>query len=764
MHLLHTRTRRLENFQGHDIPPYAILSHTWDREELTFQDLKSYTARWKPGYAKVRRTCEIAVEHGFEYIWIDTCCIEKESSAALSEAINSMYRWYQEAAVCFAYLADVRLGTVAPDSLFANRSFFKSRWFTRGWTLQELIAPETVIFLDGEWQEIGTKATLKELLSSTTGIPTNILLDGGDLRTISVAQRMSWASKRQTTRLEDRAYSLMGIFGVNMPLLYGEGDGAFIRLQEVILKITDDYSIFAWRSTDLDSAGLLARSPDAFRGCHKFVSYGLATSPDDAMSITTRGISLPLRFVETKGSDFLQAVLPCRHSELQLHVAIHVQALSQAKNYFRRVRGEELPLIDLEQHRASARRRVWIQHQYQLPKRASPLLSRAAASMNVQMVKWLLDHGVNADSGFHNGYSPIANAVLSRNEETVALLIAHGAQLNLPTPHGYSPLHIAVANGHEAMVARLLKAGAYMTHTDSRLIIKAAQDGHEGIVKLLLEHGADPDHQDYHPETRPLNVALARGHLGVARLLLQKGADWEFQDRHGLTMLGRAALRGYDNIARPLLEADANLEHTDSHGCTPLLLAAREGHAHVVKLFLDKGARYEVTDRTGRTPLTWAAFYGRTSVVELLLKHGASLDAEDGDGETALRWTAYNDHEGAARALIEHGADFEAQNRLGQTPLILAALKGHAAVVRLLLDCGADVEARDTRECFTPLMWALCRGTWPVVQMLLEHGADPTAEDEDGSTVLSLARERNLQRHAPKTMRLLESSLAGSTK
>jgi hypothetical protein len=109
----------------------------------------------------------------------NTCYIDKTSSAELSEAINSMYHWYQESGVCYTYLADV------PPNAFS-----KSRWFTRGWTLQELIAPSTVIFLDQKWQEIGTKSSLQEVISEITSIPTNILL-GGDLEGASIAQRMS---------------------------------------------------------------------------------------------------------------------------------------------------------------------------------------------------------------------------------------------------------------------------------------------------------------------------------------------------------------------------------------------------------------------------------------------------------------------------------------------------------------------------------------------------------------------------------------------
>src|SRR5580700_5948612 len=261
MRLLNTTKRKLEEFGGDKIPIYAILSHTWGESEITFQDIQGDNAEKKVEYEKIRNTCNMAAAHGFDYVWIDTCCIDKTSSAELSEAINSMYRWYQDSGVCYAYLADVppnavdhRTGAISPE-------FSKSRWFTRGWTLQELIAPSTVIFLDQKWQEIGTKSSLQRMISKITKIPTEILL-GADLEGASVAQRMSWASKRKTTRVEDLAYCLMGMFGINMPLLYGEGERAFTRLQEEIIKVSDDYSLFAWKFEN--HSGLLATSPSAF--------------------------------------------------------------------------------------------------------------------------------------------------------------------------------------------------------------------------------------------------------------------------------------------------------------------------------------------------------------------------------------------------------------------------------------------------------------------------------------------------------------------
>ncbi|KAK3356695.1 heterokaryon incompatibility protein-domain-containing protein [Lasiosphaeria hispida] len=267
MRLLKTDTLELVEFIGR-VKPYTILSHTWGDDEVTYQDLISSraAAKKKAGYAKIAGCCARAVDDGYEYIWVDTCCIDKTSSAELSEAINSMYRWYQEAHICYAYMSDVSLDvrpakpaseqpSMRPafrtiPSLLREydtlpRTFEHSRWFTRGWTLQELIAPPMVEFYDQDWREIGTKFSLRKVISKVTGIDIGVL-EGADPATCHVAERMSWAANRQTTRVEDAAYCLLGIFKVHMPLIYGEGSRAFFRLQEEIMKTTEDYTMLAW--------------------------------------------------------------------------------------------------------------------------------------------------------------------------------------------------------------------------------------------------------------------------------------------------------------------------------------------------------------------------------------------------------------------------------------------------------------------------------------------------------------------------------------
>ncbi|PIL28773.1 hypothetical protein GSI_08817 [Ganoderma sinense ZZ0214-1] len=206
---------------------------------------------------KIREACKVARERGFLYIWIDSCCIDKSSSSELSEAINSMFYWYSRAEVCYAFLADV---PAEEDPVPKDSHFRRSRWFTRGWTLQELIAPVQVVFFSKDWTIIGSKSTLADVVTDVTNIDRHALLHVKGLEAFSIAQRFSWAARRQTTRLEDRAYSLLGLFDLYMPTLYGEGNRAFQRLQEEILRRIPDQSLFAWTSLPFDSRSLIAET------------------------------------------------------------------------------------------------------------------------------------------------------------------------------------------------------------------------------------------------------------------------------------------------------------------------------------------------------------------------------------------------------------------------------------------------------------------------------------------------------------------------
>lgn len=283
MRLINVKSFHLREFLGaqSSLPNYAILSHTWHDDEVSFRDIADLTrAEKREGFKKIEYCCKQAAQDGLDWAWVDTCCIDKTSSAELSEAINSMYKWYEHAVVCYAYLSDVNSLEEFMTKIKLNNPSELPRWFYRGWTLQELLAPAKLIFYGASWTRIGEKDEICQALEQVTRIPGDILRRKVPLSSASVAARMSWASRRKTTREEDIAYCLLGIFGVNMPLLYGEGERAFVRLQEEILKEIEDDTLFTWMASEESALeapyrGLFASSPAEFIYCAQMRPFGV---------------------------------------------------------------------------------------------------------------------------------------------------------------------------------------------------------------------------------------------------------------------------------------------------------------------------------------------------------------------------------------------------------------------------------------------------------------------------------------------------------
>ena len=309
MRLINTESLKLKEVGLDSAPRYAILSHRWFKaeEELsyqTIQDPDSLDTCAMRGYRKVALFCREALRDGYDWVWVDSCCINKESSTELTEAINSMYKWYANAAVCYVYLEDFLARDVDFDSkLELKRALEKCEWFNRGWTLQELIAPNKVYFFDREWRHFGSKRELAKTISSITRIDVRLLRNETELNSYSIAQKMSWAAFRQTTRPEDRAYSLLGLFGITLPSVYGEGHNAFYRLQvEILNRVPDqhtlpDQSLFAWTLegpkefhkedalADFNSFSILAPSPDCFYASSSIVSYRTNIADDSILNL-----------------------------------------------------------------------------------------------------------------------------------------------------------------------------------------------------------------------------------------------------------------------------------------------------------------------------------------------------------------------------------------------------------------------------------------------------------------------------------------------
>ncbi|KAK2606198.1 hypothetical protein QQS21_003369 [Conoideocrella luteorostrata] len=274
--------------EAHDLPDtfpqYAILSHTWisPKDEITYQDMKNRKEDIEndiykqKGWSKLRAYCDRAAKDGWEWAWMDTCCIDKTNPADTQEAINAMFRWYQNAGICYAYLEDVNflkafslsdLGSdEEPDEVagsenvacFGNAAhaaikpiFTRAKWFSRGWTLQELLAPNYLVFVDQEWRRIGCREDWAAEIRESSRIEARHLtgFNPRDFRSCSIAMRLSWASRRKTTVEEDETYSLVGLFAISLPLIYGEGRlRAFNRLQRELITVYNDDSIFAWRA------------------------------------------------------------------------------------------------------------------------------------------------------------------------------------------------------------------------------------------------------------------------------------------------------------------------------------------------------------------------------------------------------------------------------------------------------------------------------------------------------------------------------------
>lgn len=345
MKLVNCDNLKVEHFVDQTIPPYAVLSHTWTSDEVTFEEMRHVNPSSiieKFGFHKIMKSCEWAKKDGLNHIWVDTCCIDKSSSAELSEAINSMYRWYREAEVCYAFLSDVPASLAFIDGASA---FDSSHWYTRGWTLQELLAPSKLVFISAEWESLGTKAALAGRISKVTGIPEDILTGRKELQSASIAQRMSWASARETTRIEDVAYCLMGIFEINMPMLYGEGEKAFLRLQEEIVKVNEDHSIFAWENNAAEPeqlCGLLAPHPRCFRTTGNFASFLAPDSEGDLISVTNRGISLKILLHATNETR-RTAMFECTESnQIASFAFIDVVPIDEKRSKYARVNSSTL--------------------------------------------------------------------------------------------------------------------------------------------------------------------------------------------------------------------------------------------------------------------------------------------------------------------------------------------------------------------------------------------------------------------------------------
>lgn len=591
---------QFEEFSGSQTPQYAILSHRWARQEITLQEANSVGIDMKNGYRKIEAFCRVAKNACFEYAWIDTCCIDKTSSVELSEAINSMYDWYRMADVCYTYLDDVPSRTERAKSGVPFKDIVSSsQWFERGWTLQELIAPSNNIFFDREWECLGGKAELGYILSSRTGIPWSILSGTEGLETISVAQRMSWAAKRKTTRIEDGAYCLMGIFGINMPLLYGEREKAFLRLQEEILRVSDDVSLFAWKSEY--GKGLLAPSPAAFLYSGNVVRCGRLNIADNPPTVSSRGIYLEVHFVGV-GPGIGLAILDCQDQDnADKSIAIYVEDIfltrdtSLTMQHFKRILTEELTEIDLQTT------------QTQIPVRKICVQSGRSSNLQFYLQKPKPEerntrsHSIMSDKDLKYLNYDHREALLHASARSLGI-----AWLMMTRPDVET--HLKVERNPMAL-------------------FKAVEKKNDAIFTMLISRGATLDPKKW---TEIVRLAIRVGHVPTVKAILEKHLMVARDDRFGEEALEYAASLKNQSVISAILD----MKVLPSNGS--LQWSIDKGHFFIVQLLLERGASIEEKGELGITPLMQAVIRGHIKIVELLLIKGAEVSTKNVLGETAL--------------------------------------------------------------------------------------------------------------------------------
>ncbi|KAF4584382.1 ankyrin repeat-containing protein [Ophiocordyceps camponoti-floridani] len=679
MRLLRTDDLSVCEFAYGYVPIYAILSHRWGRDEVTLQDVQAQDGS-KKGFTKIERCCARARQDGFRYVWIDTCCIDKTSSAELSEAINSMFVWYYRAGRCYVHLADV-----------PYRSFGDSVWFTRGWTLQELLAPPECHFLDKNWAHIGTKTLLQQAISDCTGIPLEILSGEADMETASIAQKMSWAAKRETTRVEDGAYCLLGVFGINMPLIYGEGERAFFRLQEEIMKVSDDHSLFAWEASDA-RGGLLATSPAAFLQCGSIVPFNPFDTPHEPWTVSSRGVYVDLRFVGCGRQGLGMAILHCKdRNRGGRPLAIYLRDTTLTMERFRRVRSESLASVDMEKLRfcQCPIRRLCIQTQ------RITLIGEDDRREEDEGMGNLYEAGEMSNMKLMDFGDPdvLLRAAEWGEEGLVWLLLTRSdVDVNRQGMASHTALSLAVEKENEAMVRMLLARSNIKT--DARygagwtLLPRAAALNNINIFRQLLNSDKVDINATGERLRSALTIAVVNGNETMIQLLLQRGVD---------------------------------METKDSSNQTPLMHAILNKNETVVKLLLQTGADFEAIDSSNKTPLMHAVKTRDVALTRTLLEHAAKCKTEV-KYPSSLLYAVRDEQSVLASALLDHGADVDARNWTGDTPLMIAAELGDEAMVSLLLDHGANIEKKSWQG-HTPLKIATRQGNEQVVRLLVERGA-----------------------------------------
>ncbi|KAL9480960.1 hypothetical protein ACSS6W_005746 [Trichoderma asperelloides] len=772
MHLINTETLQLEEFDDKRPPAYAILSHTWglDFEELTFSDVKNGTVdKSGKGWTKFLECCKQAKKDSLGYAWIDTCCIDKTSLVELGEAINSMFRWYSLASVCYVYLSDV---PDDDDPSVIGSKFRKSRWFRRGWTLQELLAPKHLRFYNSEWHYIGTKGSRCTVIQEITQIPRQFLLGVSELHAASVAQRMSWAAQRETKRAEDLAYCLLGIFGIAMPMIYGEGGKeAFFRLQEQIMKTTRDDSILAWglntepsirspqKFTDGDMfvyGDILAATPSDFVNSGQIIARAQATNPLHSLDIFGGSLRVYLPLLTTDTGETLGLLSCGPKSDTQQVVAIPLAKISSAAaNEYVRPKGsssalrpiptsEVLPeLIHIQK---DGQRKISTKnHQHLFYD--EDLFAKVGLRVIEVVPRACWDDQLALISQKSNLDGSINDQVLIRARHSKWQSLDFVIMIDFHQPKYLIDLLYCVFTCHRRTGLEDI-AGKFERATLEAFRQKSASNGPfhlridlepmAGNITSIVPKGMT------HPPEYTLNATMALKNLGIVlestRLLLEKKQN-------------DAKIKG---LSQRVEDNNSFLEHIEEKRETieseykrleaeKRILVAERVVAIQEKVRIEKeqemiserqNAIYEQVVheqkrlkefyytqgcQDGWTPFRSAVEIGDIDMMDLLFDETTDVMVED---KLLMPWiiASRNGDADAIKLLLDTGRpELDRKDGIfGRTPLSWASMNGHRDVVKLLLDTKrVDIRSKDNYGR-TPVRWASDRGYYNIVQLMLQ--------------------------------------------
>ncbi|RYP40657.1 hypothetical protein DL767_001515 [Monosporascus sp. MG133] len=797
MRLINVKSFKLEEFVDYKTPPYAILSHTWgdDCEELTIRDVEEGKFD-KPGVGSVkfRGSCRQAEKDNLGYVWIDTCCIDKTNQAELSEAINSMFRWYKHASFCYAYLFDVP-GDDNPQK--HGSKFRTSRWFERGWTLQELLAPKDVRFYNSAWGYLGNKGgTMRVVIGKITGVPRQFLLGITELHSASVAQRMSWAAGRDTKRKEDFAYCLLGIFGVTMPMIYGEGgDQAFFRLQEQIMKITRDDSILAWglsvKESPISDPGqvtavrILAVAPSDFANSGQIVSRELPTMPLNPLDLSGGSLRMYLSLLTTSAGKTIGLLNCGPGSDIQQVVGIPLVKVALGSDQYFRPKGCHAVLRPITAPSASPRL-IYIRND---------ALSKKSADADQHY--WLYDNDEFAEVDL----DLIDVAPRSCWDQERAMIISTIASSNGASHQTLARFRHNEGGSRDFVIVLEFKQQGTCIEAQCCVMIccrntslqeltgklqyvaqKASgqRSASNGLLHLgvTLEPDAERTMFTIKPEALPHppdvtvdgTVELQKSDLmlELTEILEEKGRSDTEKEELNQRAKGKSNRLEWVKREREMVEDELKkleerrrmLVEEENNGAQEMCYLSqrraeiKEKQERTFKRWSHARTRwdelwhidgdedgYELERMDGWTLLRWAAEKGYVQMVELLLNKSADVAVANKDGWTPLIAASSKGHVDVARLLLAaSGANADCKDtKCGQTPLICAAANGHEAVAQLLLDTGKVNANSKDNDGRTPLSWAAERGHQTVVQLLLEKGADVNVKDKDTRTALSYA-------------------------